>query len=246
MCRSSVTLRLMIGACLLCGISLRAAPDYSTYARLLQTYVAEDGVRYEAWAKHARDVGALGAVVAELGQADLAALSTGEQKALYINLYNAAMLQVVFEHYPIKSVKEIGLLPFSVFKQKFISLGGKQVSLNAVEKEILLKQYFDPRIHFAVNCASGSCPPLRAEPYVGERLKVQLNEQTRLFAESDRAAQVDTKEKETAYSELFKWYADDFDVKSPAEFLNRYREENLPVHHSVQWIDYDWSLNQAK
>ena len=157
-----------------------------------------------------------------------------------------AMLQAVLDHYPIKSVKSIGLLPFSIFKKDFIQLGEERVSLDDVEKGILLKEYFDPRIHFAVNCASESCPPLRAEPFNEEHLNEQLDEQTRLFAASDRAARVDAKTGAIVYSELFKWYADDFDVKSPAEFLNRYRESKLPESVYVIWIDYDWSLNAAK
>ena len=170
-------------------------------------------------------------------------LSKDAQKALYINLYNAAMLQVVLEHYPWKPVKGIGVLPFSVFKKKFIPLDGGRVSLDHIEKGILLKEYFDARIHFAVNCASVSCPPLRREPFVGERLEAQLEEQARLFAASERAALVDRSAQRVLYSELFKWYASDFDVKNPAEFLNRYRDSGLPLAYSVGWIDYDWDLN---
>jgi hypothetical protein len=222
-----------------------AGLDYTEYARLLDTYVVDDGVQYSKWIRNEADVAALNAVLKKLAQADLDELSKNEQKAFYINLYNAGMLQAVLDHYPLKSVKAIGLLPFSVFKKKFIVLGDDEVSLDHVEKGILLKEYFDARIHFAVNCASESCPPLRAEPFVGERLNAQLDAQTRLFAASDRAARVDDAKGRVAYSELFKWYADDFGVENPAMFLNRYRAEALPVSHSVTWIKYDWSLNAA-
>ncbi len=246
MIRWNAWLSLMIGACLLCAMSLHAEPDDSDYARLLNTYVADDGVRYAAWAKQVDDVSALKAFVSELGQTDLDGLSKDAQKAFYINLYNAGMLQAVLDHYPLKSVKSIGLLPFSVFKKKWIALGDDKVSLDHIEKGILLEEYFDARIHFAVNCASESCPPLRAEPFVGERLNTQLDEQTRLFADSGRAARVDVEKEAVAYSELFKWDADDFGVENPSEFLNRYRETDLPMDHSVGWIPYDWSLNAAK
>ena len=239
-------LRLVYSCLLLAALSLQATPDYSEYARLLETYVEEDGVRYADWLRQSDDVGVLKDFVEQLGRSDMNALSRDEQKALYINLYNAAMLQAVLDHYPLKSVKAIGFLPFSIFKKDFIPLGKDEVSLDDVEKGILLKRYFDPRIHFAVNCASESCPPLRAEPFVGARLNEQLDEQTRLFANSDRAARVDTDQRSVAYSELFKWYADDFGVKSPVEFLNRYRETKLPEPASVKWIDYDWSLNDSK
>lgn len=242
------SLSVLASVLLLCGLSLNAkeTPDYSEYERLLKTYVEGDQVRYAVWAENPEDVAALQAFVAVLGQTETDTLSKADQTAFYINLYNAAMLHIILEHYPVKSVKTIGMLPFSIFKKDLIELAERKVSLDDIEKDILLKQYFDPRIHFAVNCASEGCPPLRAEPFTGNLLDKQLEEQTVLFAESDRAARVDEANKIIAYSELFKWYADDFDVKNPAEYLNRYRSEALPTSYSVDWIAYDWSLNEVK
>jgi hypothetical protein len=219
--------------------------DYAHYAPLLERYATENGVAYEAWADHADDLALLRQVLNDFARVDVASLSTEAQKAFYINLYNAAMLQAVFEHWPIETVKTIGLLPFSVFKKPFIEQGDRRLSLDDVEKAILLKDYFDPRIHFAVNCASESCPPLRAEPFTAARLEAQLNEQTRLFAESKRAARIDHESKTVAYSELLKWYADDFPGDNPAIYLNRYRDDALPVDYRIDWIPYDWSLNAA-
>lgn len=233
---------ILVGLCALIS-PLVADVAYSDYARLLERYVSEEGVRYAAWADNSDDLAALEGVLATMAAVDLTALSRDEQKAFYINLYNAAMLQAVFDHWPIDSVKTIGWRPFSIFKKDFIKQGDRQLSLDAVEKEILLVDYFDPRIHFAVNCASESCPPLRAEPFVGERLDAQMEAQTRLFAESQRAARVDVSARRVAYSELFKWYADDFPKGSPAVYLNRYRSEPLPVDFETDWIPYDWSLN---
>ena len=156
------------------------------------------------------------------------------------------MLQIVLKNYPLRSVKTIGVLPFSVFKKDQITLGDSKVSLDDIEKGILLNRYFDPRIHFAVNCASESCAPLRIEPFTGHLLDEQLKEQTELFAESERAAQVDEENRSIAYSELFKWYADDFVGENPAEYLNQYRSEALPMNYSVEWITYDWSLNEIE
>lgn len=221
------------------------AMDYAEYARLLETYAEPSGVRYAVWAAHQDDVLALDTVLQKFAEVDVQALTFEEQKAFYINLYNAAMLQAVFKEYPIKSVTKIGLIPFSIFKKQFIQHGGRELSLDDVEKGILLKDYFDARIHFAVNCASVSCPPLRAEPFIAERLDAQLEEQTRLFAQSSHAARVDPKKKRIAYSSLFKWYAKDFAVENPAEYLNLYREDSLPLNYKTDWIDYDWDLNQA-
>ncbi len=237
----------LICALLLCGTSLEAnvLPDYSDYKRLLKEYVAGERVCYEAWAKNEEDVAALEAFVEQLGKTAIDSLSPADQKALYINLYNAAMLRTVLDEYPIDSVKTIGVLPFSVFKKHIVTLNDRTVSLDTIEKNILLKNYFDPRIHFAVNCASESCPPLRAEPFVGDRLDEQLEEQAKLFAESDRAAKINKDKKRIAYSELFKWYASDFDGENPAEYLNQYRSDALPANYAIDWIPYDWALNDA-
>jgi len=236
-----------LGATFLLAASLAsAAVDYDEYARLLDTYATETGIRYEAWAADEADLAALEAVLEDWAAVDLPALPEPAQKAFYINLYNAAMLQAVFDHWPLESVKDIGALPFSIFKDDFIRQGDRRLSLDDVEKGILLKDYFDPRIHFAVNCASESCPPLRAEPFVAARLDAQLEEQTRDFARSDRAAQVDHAAKRVAYSELLQWYDGDFPGEHPATYLNRYREEALPKDYAIDWIPYDWSLNAAE
>ncbi|MEM8867928.1 MAG: DUF547 domain-containing protein [Verrucomicrobiota bacterium] len=223
-----------------------AAVDYADYAGLLQRYAKESGVDYDGWYANKADLALLDAVMVNLAGVDLGDLSKPEQKAFYINLYNAGMLQVVFQHYPLESVTEIGEQPFDVFKQLFIRQGRGMLSLDDVEKGILLKDYFDPRIHFAVNCASESCPPLRAEPFVADRLEAQLEEQTRLFAASDRAARVDPETKTVRYSELLNWYAADFGVPNPGSYLNRYREQVLPLDYTVAWIPYDWALNAEK
>jgi len=228
------------------GVPLSAGVDYREYARLLDTYVAPAGVRYEAWAGNAADLAALEAVMEGFAEVEVGALTVPERKAFYINLYNAGMLQVVFEHYPIASVKEIGPNPFDVFKEDFIRQGGRDLSLDEVEKGILLGDYFDPRIHFAVNCASESCPPLRPEPFSGSTLEAQLEEQTRAFANSERAARVDHEAERVAYSALFQWYADDFRGANPATYLNDYREDPLPLDYDIGWIEYDWSLNAAE
>lgn len=219
--------------------------DYDEYARLLEKYVAPSGVHYADWAANDGDVSALDGVVDHFSEVDLASLSTAQQKAFYINLYNAAMLQAVLKEYPIQSVTKIGLIPFSIFKKNFIQQGDRELSLDDIEKGILLTEYFDARIHFAVNCASVSCPPLRPEPFVAEKLSSQLDEQTRLFAKTDHAAQVDNTMKRIAYSSLFKWYSKDFAVETPADYLNRFRDDLLPLDYKPSWIDYNWGLNQA-
>jgi hypothetical protein len=227
-------------------IGQAAAVEHSAYGQLLSKYVNDDGVDYPAWHRQQSDRQALADVLADYGRIRSSELPANERKALLINLYNAAMIQAVLEHYPIDSVTEIGLIPHSVFKKRWIDFDGAKVSLDDIEKGTLLKDYPDARVHFAVNCASVSCPPLRAEPFVGSRLDAQLDEQTRRFAASPFAAEVDDRRRRTAFSKLFKWYKDDFGVEDPAEYLNRYRSTPLPTGYTVDWQPYDWALNQSR
>ncbi len=220
-------------------------PDYGNYATLLERYVTPDGVRYEQWHSTEEDSRLLDEVLVDFSRVDYQSLPPDEATAFLTNLYNAAMIRAVLDHYPLDSVRSIGILPFSIFRRNWIALNGDKVSLDTIEKEILLKEFGDPRIHFAVNCASESCPPLRAEPFTGARLEDQFQEQTLLFANSSRAARVSANGDSTAYSELFQWYADDFPGDDPALYLNRYRSDPLPIGNQVKWIDYDWSLNEA-
>lgn len=221
------------------------AAAYKEYQRLLQAYVKPSGVDYAAWHANSSDVLALDEVLEEFSEVDLAELSTDAQKAFYINLYNAGMLQAVFENYPLKTVTTI-LPEFGIFKKKYIVLNGRKLSLDDIEKGILLKQYPDPRIHFAVNCASRSCPPLADTPYTSEKLEAQLDKQTRLFAETEHAVTIDKENKTLRFSQLLQWYASDFAPHSPAEYLNQYRKTPLPKGYKTDWITYDWSLNTVE
>lgn len=222
-----------------------SGPDYSLYADLLERYVTPDGVLYSDWKNSPADVENLNLVLESFAKVDRFALNRAEAMAFLVNVYNAAMIDAVLEHYPLDSVRSIGFLPFSVFRQKNISLQDREVSLDIIEKEILLEEYGDPRIHFAVNCASVSCPPLRSEPFTEAALEKQFDEQATLFANSPHAALVLEGEGATRYSELFNWYDDDFPGEDPAHYLNQFRTDPLPLGNQVRWIDYDWSLNEA-
>ena len=222
-----------------------ASPDYDRYASLLEAFVSEDGVRYAAWRSDTASTEALDRFLEEAAGVDVGALGPDARKAFYLNLYNAAMLQAVLDRYPLDSVKQIGPEPFWIFGHPFIEQGGRTLSLDDVEKGILLEEFADPRIHFAVNCASESCPALRSEPYRAEELDAQLDAQARQFARSSHAAIISEAEEAVAFSKLFDWYADDFGVEHPARYLNRFRESPLPVDYAVRWQEYDWSLNEA-
>ena len=154
---------------------------------LLQKYVSNGGVRYAAWKSNGADVAALNKVVAAIAT-DGPSGGRYDKLAFYINAYNAWIIHEVLEKYPIKSVKDLAPL-YGVFTGKRIELGGEKMSLNHLEKDLILKGIGEPRAHFAVNCASRSCPVLIPAAYNGATLDATLNERARAYVTSPLGVQ---------------------------------------------------------
>jgi rhodanese-related sulfurtransferase len=195
-------------------------------------------------------------------QAQFDQMSKLQKRALLINAYNAFTLQLILTKYPnLKSIKELGSLLKSPWKQSFITFLGKQRSLDDIEHGLLrgAADFDDPRIHFAVNCASIGCPALRPEAFVAEKLDAQLLDQTQRFLR-DRSRNYFAASENTLYiSPIFKWYGEDFErgflkADSVAAFLADYGG-SLGLTQSVvaalkqddvdlDYTDYDWKLNR--
>ena len=137
------------------------------YGKLLTQYVTPRGVKYDAWRASGDDVKKLSEILMIFRSTDPKTLEPNDRKALYINLYNAKILDLVLVANPRGSIKELskGLNPMEIFSRDGLSFDQKMIGLNDLEKR-LREEFKDPRIHFAVNCASKSCPPIRPEPYV--------------------------------------------------------------------------------
>lgn len=160
---------------------LRAAePWEAAYATLLNKYATPQGVRYAAWKQSAADLEALAALTRQIASSGPTTPGRNGQLAYLTNAYNIWTLHGVLEKYPIESVRDVAPL-FGFFTQSRITVAGEKMSLNKLEKEHILKKFQEPRVHFALNCASVSCPPLRAEPYTASRLDAQLDDATRHF-----------------------------------------------------------------
>ena len=183
-----------------------------------------------------------------------------EQLAYWINAYNAFTVKLVIDHYPVKSIKDIKSgLAFvnSVWDIQFIKIGEEQYDLNNIEHSIIRKQFDEPRIHFAVNCASYSCPRLRNEAYTAEKLDVQLADQTSLFLNDPRKNQISNPDK-IQLSSIFKWYSTDFTKKGIfsrlfggsarskklIDFINPYVKTEIKRTAEVEFLEYNWNLNE--
>src|SRR5260370_37795833 len=136
----------------------------SSYTRLLQKYVKTSGVQYSVWKENSADVLALKEIINQIGASGPSSQEREAQLAYYINAYNALVLGGGLNRYPLRSVRD--LAPFyGFFTQNNITVAGKRTSLYALERKLLIPRFQEPRIHFAINCASRSCPPLRPAAY---------------------------------------------------------------------------------
>jgi hypothetical protein len=233
---------------LLLGLFLAysAHADDSLYAQLLGKYVHAGVVDY---AGLKADEARLDDYLAALEHTHPAALDLESRKALYINAYNAWTLKLILTGYPgVKSIKDLGGLFAGPWRRELVRIEGKVLTLDEVEHGILRKPPFtDPRIHFAVNCASRSCPPLRSEPYVGEGLDRQLDAAARDFINAPGNTVPDGDL--VRVSKIFDWYGQDFG-DAPLDFVRRYalgdlkaKLDALGSRARVRFLDYDWSLN---
>jgi len=165
----------------------------------------------------------------------------------------------VVDNYPIKSITDLSALgylslPFdSPWKRKFCKVGGKTYSLDEIEHDILRGKFGEEQIHFAVNCASESCPVLRSEAYTGAKLGAQLREQAEAFLRDSTRNHIKLEGNTLYLSKIFEWYRSDFESKKGsllkyiAQFFSGEERERLESGNiTIKFLDYNWNLNEAK
>lgn len=219
------------------------------------------------YAGMARDRAALRAYTDSLsavGVKAFAGFSKPQQMAFLINAYNAFTVELILTKYPdLKSIKDLGSLFQSPWKKSFVPLLGQTMSLDEIEHEHLRAKgrYDDPRVHFAVNCASIGCPMLREEAFVATRLDAQLDEQALRFMSDRSRNRYSDKTGQLEVSKIFDWYGTDFKqgwkgIDSLTGFCARYakqladapaaRERVQSQQAPVSFLEYDWKLNDPR
>jgi hypothetical protein len=181
-------------------------------------------------------------------------MTVHDRRAFWINAYNARVIAGVLERYPFDSVRDVGILGGRVrgfFTRREHPVAGEMRTLDEIENEILFQPpLWDPRIHFALNCAARSCPKLRSEPYDGERLDTQLDFQARTYLNGPDGHRIDPAARVLYVSRVLKWYREDFE--RVAGSLRDYLIRNLTGDAAaaaqdpsweIRYLDYDWSLN---
>lgn len=244
---------------LACSTATFAQPaDLAQWNRLLATYYnPAHGFDYQAL--KARDAKTLQAIRQQLARVNVNALNTKQQLAHWINVYNVNTVATIVENYPVDSIRDISTDPIirlNVFKKERVPVGNAKISLDAVENEKIRERFHDPRIHFAINCAAKSCPPIRTEAFTGERLDAQLDEQARAFLTGPHGVRF-RKDDDTlviTVTKIMDWFGDDFDqwAGGKAAFIRRYmpadkqRLMDQAKEIEFDFDDYDWALNDWK
>lgn len=171
--------------------------------------------------------------------------SKNEKMAYWINAYNAFTIQLIIDNYPLESIKDIAGKIYKVntpWDVKFIEIGEKTYDLNNIEHSILRKKFNDPRIHFAINCASVSCPNLRNEAFTSDKLDKQLEEQATKFV-NDRSKNT-LSNSNIELSKIFSWFKGDFTKNQTLiAFINQYSRNKIDANAKILYKSYDWKLN---
>ncbi len=212
--------------------------DHSTWDALLKKHVKANGlVDYNGFKNDRAELDKYLKMLSS--QEPTEDWGTNELLAYYINLYNAYTVDLILRNHPLKSIKDID----SPWTKEFVKIGDTEISLGGIENSILRKMN-EPRIHFAINCASISCPKLLNEAYTADKIEEQLERVTREFVNSDKN---EISENSAKLSSIFDWYEKDFkESGSVLDYINRYSDTTINSGASISYKEYNWNLNEPK
>ena len=255
--KDKVFFRMLVGMLLALIVSLHAQAaefdqSHALFDQVLKTYVKDARVNYPALKAQPGELNHYLEELANIPPAAFERWPENERLACLINLYNATTLKLIVDNYPLKSIRNLGVLPGAAWREFTVRFGGQLLTLDHLENKIIRVQYHEPRIHFALVCAALGCPPLRSEAYTGARLNEQLDEQARQFFNQPGKNRFDAAKNTLYLSPIFKWYEADF--TKPAGSLAAYAKTFLPEAQraaltevdkvKVRFTDYDWALNE--
>lgn len=230
--------------------------DHSSYDQLLKKYVDDDGmVDYKAWQQNSGDRLSLQRYLEHLGKADSKQPAKREAiLAYWINAYNATTIEGILQVYPTTSIRNhtAKLIGYNIWKNLYLRTGGWRINLDSIEHKVLRKMN-EPRIHFAIVCASIGCPRLLNEAYIAEKLEQQLATNTIDFFSRAQNLQVDPKSRTLKLSSIMNWFGEDFGKPETAMMISV--KDYLPSaaaeivengNFRLSYLKYDWSLNEQK
>jgi hypothetical protein len=224
--------------------------DHSKFNEILSSFTTvkdkQTSVYYEEIKKNDKALDSYLNELETLKRSQFKAFSKDERLAFWINAYNAYTIKLIVDNYPVKSIKDIGGWFGSPWKKKFINIFGKKISLDGIEHDIIRKKFNEPRIHFAVNCASVGCPSILPVAFVASKLDIQLDKAAKNFLSNPIKNKYNSETNTLHLSKIFAWYGGDFEKKH-GSYLNYVKKYiTFPADASKEWLSYDWNLNEAK
>jgi len=229
--------------------------DHTAWDRLLETYVAEgaDGINRVAYAGIKEDARQrLAAYIATLANTPIGRYNRAQQRAFWINLYNALTVKVVLDHYPVKSIRDIdistGLFANGPWRKKLVEIEAEALSLDDIEHRILRPIWRDPRIHYAVNCAAIGCPNLQRAAFTAQNTESMLEAGARAYINHPRGVRSEVNR--LIVSSIYVWFEADFETDGGViKHFKRYAAAPLAAildaEARVSGNEYDWTLNDA-
>lgn len=208
---------------------------HQSFDKLLSTYVSATGsVNYRGLKQ---DEAQLDTYLTRISEQDPSSMSKNEGLAFWINVYNAHTIKLILNNFPTASIMD--LHGGKAWDHKWININGQTYTLNDIEHKIIRPTYNDARIHFAVNCAAASCPPLLNKAYTARNLDALLEQVTKKFINNSMFNQIQNGK--VVLSKIFEWYAGDFgDVIA---YINTYSDIKVKAGTKITYNEYDWSLN---
>lgn len=230
------------------GMAGTTPPSHQVWDELVKTHVKSNGmVDYKGFIRDKTKLEHYLRLISA-NAPDRKTWSKNEQLAYWINAYNAFTVKLIVDHYPVKSIRDLGpelKIPLikDVWHYKFFKIGGVESSLDEIEHSILRKEFEEPRIHFAINCASVSCPPLLDEAFFPEKLETQLSKVTTAFINDPIRNKIAPDQAQL--SSIFSWFKGDFTKKGTLiDYINRYAKVKLKSDAKISYLDYNWNLNE--
>lgn len=237
--KASIAILLLINITLYCDAQSTKMSDFFEAANAFFKEYVEDGK--VAYKKVKTEPAQLEELVRQIRSMQLDEEKSAENKAFLINTYNLVTIYSIIQNGLQKSPMDVE----GFFDKQTHRVAGKHMTLDQIEKEMLLPVYKDSRLHFVLVCAALGCPPIKPYAYVPGKLDQQMEESTISTLNSDYFIRVQAANRTVLVSELFKWYKEDFlsEADSILAYINNYRKRKIPITYEVGYYTYDWSLN---
>lgn len=201
-------------------------------------YAIEGNIKYDDLKQDRADLALL---VDFIGETPVHSVDVYRRKAYLVNCYNLLVINAVLETYPIEKVADTN----KFFKKDKHKVGKEMMTLDYLEYKVIFKEYKDPRLHFVLVCAAKGCPPIPSFAYTPGDVNNQINRQCQLALDNPSFLYLEQETNMVKLSPIFKWYKDDF-FPSISEFINAHRSKKIPMDYSLDFYEYDWTLNAWK